>query len=284
MELKFIDIPLSKGEFIESKVVKDSIFIHHTAGSHRPDWVVKYWDRDRISIGNKKKKRRIAAAFVIGGKSIKDGNRDWDGKIVRAFNEEYWAFHLGIKRKKYNVKLDPKSIAIEICNYGYLYKGKDGNFYNFVNELVPKEDVYELKEPFRGYRYWHKYTDAQLESLRKLILYLSDKFEINVKYGINEILNRERKEIPKNILNDTKKLQQWLNENNYLGSNLKKLVVDGIFGINTKGAYDKATKQPFDLQDSALKGQPGLWTHANVRSDKFDCHPQPELLDMIKSL
>jgi N-acetyl-anhydromuramyl-L-alanine amidase AmpD len=28
----------------------------------------------------------------------------------------------------------------------------------------------------------------------------------------------------------------------------------------------------------------GLWTHTNVRKDKYDCFPQPELVDMLKNL
>ena len=35
---------------------------------------------------------------------------------------------------------------------------------------------------------------------------------------------------------------------------------------------------------NALKGTPGIWTHASYRKDKSDCHPQPELCDMLKML
>ena len=40
----------------------------------------------------------------------------------------------------------------------------------------------------------------------------------------------------------------------------------------------------FDLKFDALNGLPGLWTHVNVREDKWDCFPQPELIDMLNSL
>jgi N-acetyl-anhydromuramyl-L-alanine amidase AmpD len=35
---------------------------------------------------------------------------------------------------------------------------------------------------------------------------------------------------------------------------------------------------------NALKGTPGIWTHASYRKDKSDCHPQPELCEMLKLL
>jgi len=41
----------------------------------------------------------------------------------------------------------------------------------------------------------------------------------------------------------------------------------------------------FDFNADAYKGKiKGLWTHGNVRKDKFDLFPQPELIDMLLSL
>jgi len=33
-----------------------------------------------------------------------------------------------------------------------------------------------------------------------------------------------------------------------------------------------------------MAGAEGVWTHTNVRSDKFDLSPQPAVIEMIKSL
>jgi hypothetical protein len=38
------------------------------------------------------------------------------------------------------------------------------------------------------------------------------------------------------------------------------------------------------LSSKALSGQDGVWTHVSFREDKSDCHPQPELIEMLKSL
>lgn len=45
----------------------------------------------------------------------------------------------------------------------------------------------------------------------------------------------------------------------------------------------------WDVSDRALAGDPGIWTHVSYRPypsrhNKWDCHPQPELIEMLKSL
>jgi len=40
----------------------------------------------------------------------------------------------------------------------------------------------------------------------------------------------------------------------------------------------------WDISQEALGGKPGIWSHISYRKDKSDCHPQPELIEMLKSL
>lgn len=40
----------------------------------------------------------------------------------------------------------------------------------------------------------------------------------------------------------------------------------------------------WDVCDRALKGEGGVFTHNSVRPDKSDCHPQPELIEMLKEV
>lgn len=54
-----------------------------------------------------------------------------------------------------------------------------------------------------------------------------------------------------------------------------------------KSRYDipiNYNKGMWNLNDDALKGKAGVWTHVSYRKDKSDCHPQPELISMLKSL
>jgi len=42
----------------------------------------------------------------------------------------------------------------------------------------------------------------------------------------------------------------------------------------------------WDVSYRALHGEPGIWSHVSYRpaSQKTDCHPQPELIDLLKTL
>lgn len=40
----------------------------------------------------------------------------------------------------------------------------------------------------------------------------------------------------------------------------------------------------FEVSAKALKGYHGIWSHTSYRPDKSDVHPQPELIEMLKSI
>ena len=59
-----------------------------------------------------------------------------------------------------------------------------------------------------------------------------------------------------------------------LVNGLPKLLKEGV-----------APADAFEFNSDAYNAkQFGLWTHTNVRKDKFDCFPQPELVKMLKQL
>lgn len=222
-------IPLHADEYYHDQLKKTVIALHHTAGSHRPDFSINGWETDKDSAGNILK---VGTAYVIGGISTTDKTADWDGVIAQAFPAACWAHHWGTTQAN-NRLLNQSSIAIEICNYGPLKLGKDGNFYNYVNKPVPKEMVVKLPAPFRGFEYYHAYTTQQIAALKELILMLADQFTIDVRAGLQPILGQAN---------------------------------------------------AFDLNQAALKGMPGVWSHTNMRPDKFDITPQPAIIEMLASL
>jgi hypothetical protein len=79
-------------------------------------------------------------------------------------------------------RLDKMTIGIEICNWGPL-KLKDGKYYNYVNREVPLDQVCTLDKPYKGYTYYHAYTDAQIESVRQLLVYWNKIYGISLKYN-----------------------------------------------------------------------------------------------------
>jgi hypothetical protein len=281
MKIKKLHLP--DDEYFPEKTEKKTIVLHHTAGSHRPDWVVSAWDRDKTKGG---KSLRVATHFIIGNKSTRDGDTTWDGTIVEAFDLKYWAHHLGTKNSNNSI-LNKQSIGIEICNYGPLTKSQNGEFFTYVNSKVPEEDVIDLGRNWRGYRYYHNYTDKQIDSVKYLIETLSSKFSIDVCKGINELFEDFDDSLKnKSVLEQ----QQFLNSKGYLGMNGKLLDEDGLPGRNTNYAlrlYTDAKRgkwKPFEYQPLANEGGEGIWSHTNFRKDKFDVYPHPKLIEMLQSL
>lgn len=185
------DCPLSDDEYIKKETKKDTIWLHHTAGGSRPDWTIGGWEKDFVKdkkgnpVLDKKGNPvplKVGTQFVIGRKSSSTGDSTWDGKILKSFDDRYWAYHLGINHPN-NEELNSSSISIEICNYGPLtFKNKQ--FFNYVNRQVMDSEVVELDNSFRGFKYWERYTDAQLESTRNLIIYLQNRWGLELEKGI----------------------------------------------------------------------------------------------------
>ena len=150
-------------QYIKQVFPKDKLFIHYTVSGPSAKGVMRYWN------GNES---RIATAFVMSGRG------DEDGKVYEAFNPDYWSYHLGIKGTK--GKLDKNSIGIEICAWGRLTK-KGEKFYNAYGAEVAIDEVYTLEDKWRGNLYYHAYSDKQIESLEKLVLWIVKEYKIPVQ-------------------------------------------------------------------------------------------------------
>lgn len=165
---KIKQVRLKESQYFAEESAKTQIYLHHTAGNGNAEAVSRYWNGTSD---------RVATAFVVGQ----------DGLIVQCFSSKHWAWHLGISKAEFKGQgakyqnLDKASVGIEICNWGYL-KEKDGKFYNYVNARVPESMVTTLDEPFKGFKHWYKYTDAQIESTRQLLVYLCDTYNIPKEY------------------------------------------------------------------------------------------------------
>lgn len=164
-------------QYISEETNKIQIYLHHTAGNSNPYGVFKDWENNP---------ERIATCVVIGGHPGKNDTFK-DGQIVQGYPSKYWAYHLGLKQStfhNFNIpykSLDRIAIGIEICNWGQLTR-KEGKFYNWANKVVDGIDVIELPTPFRGFKYFHNYTDAQIVSVEKLLRYWGAKYSIPLTY------------------------------------------------------------------------------------------------------
>lgn len=173
MNLVQTDFP--QGQYIKEEFPKKQIYLHHTAGNNSGTNVFKWWASNP---------ERVATCVAIAG----PGSTDGDGKIVQGFSSKYWAYHLGIKPVVFSqfgvpyTNLDKISIGIEICNWGQLsFTG--GKFYNYVGGEVPENQVIKLDVPYKRHIYFHNYSDAQIQSVKDLLLLWKDKYGIPLKYN-----------------------------------------------------------------------------------------------------
>lgn len=176
---KIKQVPLSEKQFVKEETKKLQIVLHHTAGNSSAPATIKMWDADD--------RGRIATCITISGKGLSKDT--FDGEICQAFSSKFWAYHLGIKPDVFRANaipyrsLDPLAIGIEICNWGPLTQKSDGKYYNYVDRVVPNDQVCELSVPYKGYKFYHAYTDAQIESVRQLLVYWNKVHGIPLDYN-----------------------------------------------------------------------------------------------------
>ncbi len=210
---------LPKSQYCTEVTDKEMIVLHHTVGGDSSS-TFAYW------LGSKEK---VATHFLV----------DRNGTITKCFDEKYWAYHLYVaspgnritkSHKKLGNEYDKKSIGIELCNLGQVSL-RDGIFYDLYKRAVYPDKVIKIKS-YKGYEYWEKYTEAQLEAIEYLILTLCEKY-------------------PK--IKEKAKLQ-----------------ID----------YSDIS----EISQEALEFKRGVVSHANLRTDKYDTAPQPQLIEMLNKI
>jgi len=159
---------LPKGEYIEGPTNKEYLFLHHTAGWHNPYKTIDNWGKDT--------RGKIATEFVLGGPSIKGDDFTHDGRLLQCMPEGAYGWHLGKNGSQY---MHTHSVGIEVNNFGYIVDGK-----TYAGTVAHESQIVTLPEKFRGHKTWHRYSDNQIETLRKFILYIADRDNINVRDGL----------------------------------------------------------------------------------------------------
>lgn len=225
---KIIQVNFPENQYFREQTDKKQIVLHHTVSGQGVEGDINWW------LSNSS---RIATALII----------DWKGDKYQCFSSKYWAHHLGVTVEQLrnmgfgdagsrNLLLNKGSIGIEIDAWGGLVKHNrlwypaiwDSNLKQHVanTKVKPIRNIQVYSEGYRGFYGFEKYTDEQIEAVRKLLVFWGDLYGIPLKY--NE--------------------DMW------------------------------------DVSINALSGEAGIWTHTSYRKDKSDCHPQPELIQMLKSL
>lgn len=223
---------LSNKNFFTGSGQKKQIYIHHTVTPPDPLDFYRYLQGVSHPFGT---------FSVIAGKPYNPVSHTHfrDGEIFQLFPSKYWSIHLGIhlngnhipemyKTKNRCRELEKNSIGISLCNWGWL-EWKNGCFKPQGDPLKPvisNDEVIQYTTGYRGHQYYQKYSLAQIESLRQLLVFLCEEYQIPKTYNPD----------------------MW------------------------------------EINEAALSGKPGIYSHSSVRTDKDDCHPQPELVQMLMDL
>lgn len=193
--------PLPFKHYYQTMCVKTQLVMHHTGGG--TGYSAWSWFKERNN-----GKGTISVPYII----------EPDGSILNLFQNPFqFGYHLGVAGKS---NLDKASIPTELVNWGFLKEQE-------IGKKVKEGEVIEYPALFRGFKYFHRYTDAQIESTYTLLKTLSFVTSIPLIYN-----------------------------------------------------YD----QFFKVSKKALSGEPGLFSHCSYRADKTDCHPQPELIQMLTAV
>jgi N-acetyl-anhydromuramyl-L-alanine amidase AmpD len=211
-----IQVEFPDDQYFREQTDKKQIVLHHTVSGQGVDGDIAWW-RQTVE--------RIGTAIIVG----------WDGKIYQCFSTKYWAHHLGTHAAN-NTALNKASIGIEIDAWGALMES-GGKWYpvkwdDVAKKNIPNTTIKAIQNVqlypagFKGFYGFEKYTDAQIDAVKKLLIFWNEKYGIPLDYN------------------------------------------EGMWAIS----------------NVALSGKAGVWTHVSFREDKSDCHPQKELIDMLKSL
>lgn len=149
---------------------KIQIYLHHTVSPNR-----RTINRNGITSDVnwwKSQNNYVNTPYII----------DSDGLIYQLYQDKYWAFHLGTKDQH----LNRISIGIELDNLGPLVWTKKGyTSFAYPNRYFVSDDNvidYETKG-YRGHRFYEQYSKEQIESLRLLLLHLTQKYNIPTTYN-----------------------------------------------------------------------------------------------------
>lgn len=184
-------IKFDEVSYYKSSCPKKQIVLHHTVSNPVNSQAdADYW---------KSLPSHIACAYI----------QSLDGSFLQLFEDEFWGHHLGVtsaslKQQGFidyssrNVLLNQQSIAVEIDAWGGLFLGTGGIvkiggkgvattkgvFYNaYGSPIDSKLEVVNI--PWRGFEYFQKYSDAQVESLGTLLQDIMRRYSIP-SYGLKD--------------------------------------------------------------------------------------------------
>lgn len=163
---------ISFNEYVPYETKKNIVVLHHSAGWDNARGMFEWWKNDKY--------KGVCTAYGITD----------NGEIFEGFDPKYWGFAInaggGNVAAKYKTPahdrfLNSQAIQIEICNWGALTE-KNGKLYSWANvEVNPSKAIY-YSGGFRGFKWFERYTDAEIESVKNMLIWFHEEFGIDLEY------------------------------------------------------------------------------------------------------
>jgi N-acetyl-anhydromuramyl-L-alanine amidase AmpD len=149
-------------EFFGGPEQKTGIAIHHTVGGSAAS-TFNWWKNDSQMIGT---------AYII----------ERDGTVFEVFDPAAWAWQFGLRwGRATKIRFERRFIGIELASEGGLIES-EGTLYCFdrISQRTAKrwEEAFDFGEDYRGYRYFDRYEEAQIDALLELVERLCIQFQI----------------------------------------------------------------------------------------------------------
>lgn len=160
-------IPYDEKQYHKATYEKNQIVLHHTISNGSAQAVVNWWEL---------KPDRVGTPIII----------EKDGKINQIFSSRYYAGHVGNvsnEMKAFNLRYrscSKNSIGVELINGGGLVKMGDNLYDAYGHEY--KDEVEYYSGGYNGFKYFPLYTKEQIESLRRLLIYWCNRYDIPTEY------------------------------------------------------------------------------------------------------
>jgi hypothetical protein len=181
---------LPESHYIPGTHKKTGIAIHHTVGGSARS-TFEFWRRDKANgkprtlelvednvprapdaLERAGRPRLVGTAYIV----------DTDGTVYDLFDPTAWAYQFGLPwTAKQRIAFEQRFIGIELASEGGLIEHK-GALYCFdrVSRRTRKarDQAFDYGRPYRGYRWFDRYEERQLESLGLLVDSLCERFAI----------------------------------------------------------------------------------------------------------
>ena len=170
--------PISK-IFYNEVTSKKQIVIHHTAGGQNIENELRGWSS---------RTDRVSTHYITNNAGEKE----------QVFPDENWSNNLGVKSSTFKSlglpyqNLNKTSLSIEMQAFGGLTY-KNGTFFTYVNSEMPIERVAQPVDKngnsisYKGYTYYEKYSDANIQRVKEIIQGWQNKYSIPFIYNYDEL-------------------------------------------------------------------------------------------------